>query len=66
MDWETLETYPVDLIIGIEIYRHAVPTEFNMTKNIATIFGNLNARNAQSIGQVALMRPTVILWSYVP
>ena len=68
VDWETLETYPVDLIVGVEIYRHrsSLPQQFNMTRNIATIFGDLGARNAQSIGQTSLMQPTVILWSYVP
>ncbi|MEP6622508.1 MAG: hypothetical protein ABJE47_24515 [bacterium] len=68
VDWATLETYPVDLIIGVEVYLHraSLPSEFNMTRNIATIFGNLTATNAQSAGQTSLMQPTVILWSYVP
>lgn len=68
VDWETLETYPVDLIIGVEVYLHrsSLPTAYNMTRRVATAFGNLQSRNAQSSGQQALMQPTVLLWSYVP
>lgn len=68
VDWATLDEYPVDLIIGIEIYRlpGEVPVAFDMTRNVPTAFGNLNAKNAQVVGEVGLMQPTVVLWSYVP
>lgn len=58
-DWGMLKSYPVDLVIGIEIYRRrsALPVEYNITKLGASVMG------AQ--GQGDLMRPTVVIWTFV-
>lgn len=58
-DWELLKSYPVDLIIGMEIYprRSALPIEFNMTK--------MGSSALSSGGQATLMEATVVIWTYV-
>jgi hypothetical protein len=40
VDYELLRDYPADLVIGIEIYRHNRPTEFNGTRRGATIMSS--------------------------
>ena len=56
-DYDLLRDYPADLVVGIEIYRHGVPTEFNMTRRGPNIMS--------PGGQSNLMRPTVIIWTFI-
>lgn len=57
-DWLTIQSYPADFVIGIEIYarRSLVPVEFGMTK-MGSSFG-------EARGQSNPMRPTVVIWTY--
>jgi hypothetical protein len=57
-DYGSVQDYPAELVIGIEIYRHSRPTEFNGTRSGAT---------ALSPGGIAAsMRPLVVIWTYIP
>lgn len=58
-DWDLLKSYPADLVIGMEIYRKrsSLPTEFNMTK--------MGSSALSQAGQADLMRPTVVVWTFV-
>jgi hypothetical protein len=58
VDYDLLRDYPADLVIGIEIYRHNRPTEFNGTRRGATI---MSAR-----GMANLMMPQVVIWTFIP
>jgi len=58
VDYELLRDYPADLVIGIEIYRHNRPTEFNGTRRGATIMS--------SGGMANLMTPQVLIWTFIP
>ena len=57
-DYESVKDYPAELVIGIEIYRHSRPTEFNGTRSGA---GALSPG-----GQAASMRPLVVIWTFIP
>ncbi len=57
-DYESVKDYPAELVIGIEIYRHSRPTEFNGTRSGANILS--------PGGQAAAMRPLVVIWTYIP
>ena len=57
VDYETLRDYPADLVIGVEIYRHQRPNEFNMTRSGP---GALSA-GGQEAGRQAL----VLIWTYI-
>jgi hypothetical protein len=57
-DYDMLRDYPADLVIGIEIYRHGRPTEFNMTRSAPGILS--------PGGQSALMLPLVVIWTFIP
>ncbi|MEO8336794.1 MAG: carboxypeptidase-like regulatory domain-containing protein [bacterium] len=59
-DWDMLSDYPMDLVIGIEIYkrRGSLPTEFDRTRR-----GSL-AMGANGTGGVA--QHTVLIWTYIP
>lgn len=57
-DYDTMRDYPADLVIGIEIYRHGRPTEFNMTRAAPGILS--------PGGQSALMLPLVVIWTFIP
>ena len=57
-DYESVQDYPAELVIGIEIYRHSRPTEFNGTRRGA---GALSPG-----GQAASMRPLVVIWTFIP
>ena len=80
-DWEELMSYPADLMIGVEIYRHrgAVPNEFNQT------LGEVSSRPRKSFSEPGLAAsapvsrlalgpggsggidaPTVFIWTYIP
>ena len=37
-DYESVRDYPANLVIGVEIYRHSRPTEFNMTRSGPNMF----------------------------
>ena len=54
MDFESIRDYPADLVLGIEIYRHGRPTEFNGTRS-----GPL-ALSGGSQG------PLVLIWTFIP
>jgi hypothetical protein len=58
VDYETLRDYPADLVIGVEIYRHNRPTEFNATRRGPTLLS--------SGGMANLMAPQVLIWTYIP
>jgi hypothetical protein len=57
-DYDMLTSYPADLVIGIEIYRHGRPTEFNMTRRAPGILS--------PGGQAALMLPFIVIWTFIP
>lgn len=60
-DWETLRSYPVELVIGIEIYRRPgqVPIEVAHTLPPSQLAFGDN-------GGHGLARPTVIVWTFIP
>jgi hypothetical protein len=58
LDFRSLEDYPADLVLGVEIYRHGRPTEFNGTRNIPTLLS--------PGGVKALMAPLVVIWTFIP
>ncbi len=58
VDYELLRDYPADLVVGVEIYRHNRPTEFNGTRRGATIMS--------SGGMSNLMTPQVLIWTFIP
>lgn len=58
VDYEDLRNYPADLVIGVEIYRHGRPTEYNMTRRSP---GILSAGGAAASRQVM-----VLIWTYIP
>ena len=57
-DYDMLSNYPADMVLGIEIYRHGRPQEFNMTRSGANIMS--------PGGQRALMLPLVVIWTFIP
>jgi hypothetical protein len=57
-DYGSVRDYPAELVIGIEIYRHSRPTEFNGTRSGAT--------SLSPGGLAASMRPLVVIWTYIP
>jgi hypothetical protein len=57
-DYESVRDYPAELVIGVEIYRHSRPTEFNGTRRGP---GALSPG-----GQAASMQPLVVIWTYIP
>jgi hypothetical protein len=56
LDYEDVRNYPADLVIGIEIYRHNRPTEFNATRRASD--------NVWRTG--GMPGPTVLVWTYIP
>jgi hypothetical protein len=58
MDFESLRTYPADLVLGIEIYRHGRPVEFNGTRNVPTMLSRG--------GLSASMAPLTVIWTFIP
>jgi hypothetical protein len=58
VDYDMLRNYPADLVIGLEIYRHQRPTEFNMTRSAPGILS--------PGGQAAAMQALIVIWTYVP
>ena len=60
IEWETLRDYPIELVVGVEIYRRsaAVPIEFGQTRTGANALG----RN----GSGGIPRVTVLIWTYIP
>ena len=59
-DWDNLQNYPVDLVIGIEIYRRrgSLPTEFDATRGGALALG--------LGGTGGVDAATVLIWTYIP
>lgn len=60
VDWETLAYYPIELVIGMEIYRRrgSLPVEFDRTRGGALALG--------TNGSGGIPRATVLLWTYIP
>lgn len=58
VDYELLRDYPADLVIGVEIYRHNRPTEFNGTRSGPSLFSSGGMRN--------LNMPQVVIWTFIP
>lgn len=58
LDYSDIQDYPAELIAGIEIYRHGRPIEYNTTRRGPTIM--------QPGGQANMMRPLVVIWTYIP
>jgi hypothetical protein len=58
LDYEDIRDYPAELVAGIEIYRHNRPIEVSMTRRGPTIMSRG--------GQSNLMRPMVMIWTYIP
>jgi hypothetical protein len=58
VDYELLRDYPADLVVGVEIYRHNRPTQFNGTRRGASIMS--------SGGMSNLMTPQVVIWTFIP
>jgi hypothetical protein len=58
VDYDLLRDYPADLVIGVEIYRHNRPTEFNGTRRGPTLMS--------SGGMANLMMPQVLIWTFIP
>jgi hypothetical protein len=58
VEYDDLRNYPADLVIGVEIYRHGRPTEYNMTRRAPSI---MSARGAAASRQVM-----VLIWTYIP
>jgi hypothetical protein len=57
-EYEFVRDYPAELVIGMEIYRHSRPTEFNGTRSGPTMMS--------AGGLAASMRPLVVIWTYIP
>ena len=53
-EFEFVRDYPADLVIGMEIYRHSRPTEFNGTRRGPTALSG------------AAEQPLVVIWTYIP
>ncbi len=58
VDYDLLRDYPADLVVGVEIYRHNRPTEFNGTRRGPTMMS--------SGGMANLMKPQVLIWTFIP
>ena len=58
LDYYDIQDYPAEMIAGVEIYRHGRPMEFNMTRRGASIMDRG--------GQANLMRPLVVIWTFIP
>jgi hypothetical protein len=58
VDYDLLRDYPADLVIGVEIYRHNRPTEFNGTRRGPSLLS--------SGGMSNLMMPQVVIWTFIP
>jgi hypothetical protein len=58
MEWGDLVDYPMDLIVGVEVYSRSLPVEFSMTRSGRRSFSQSPAAPLNS--------KTVILWTYIP
>jgi hypothetical protein len=58
MDWDELRDYPLDLIIGVEVYWHGVPVEYSITRRGRQVFSNDRG--------TPIRHANVILWTYIP
>jgi hypothetical protein len=58
MDWDELRDYPLDLVIGIEVYWHGLPVEYSITRR-----GRLTFSNDRG---TPIRHANVLLWSYIP
>jgi hypothetical protein len=56
VDYDLLRDYPADLVIGVEIYRHGRPTEYNMTRRAPSLMSRG--------GSSAAMQPMVLIWTF--
>jgi hypothetical protein len=58
VDYDLLRDYPADLVIGVEIYRHNRPSEFNGTRRGPTMLSAGGMANS--------MMPQVVIWTFIP
>ena len=58
LDYSDIQDYPAELIVGIEVYRHGRPIEYNMTRRGPNIL--------DAGGQANIMRTLVVIWTYNP
>jgi len=58
MEWGDLVDYPMDLIVGIEVYRHSLPVELSITRR-----GRLQFTDDRG---TPLTSKTILLWTYIP
>lgn len=69
VDTATLSNYPMELVIGIEIYRHRseVPIEYSRTSSGGGVgaYGNAGVR-AFSRSNTGIAPATVLIWTYLP
>jgi len=61
-DYDQLRSYPADLVLGVEIYRHTRPIEFNATRpnEVSSGFGS----TGQSLTNGRQANALVIIWTY--
>ena len=62
VDWDFLRNYPADLVLGVEIYRHSRPIEYNGTRpnSVASGFGS----TGRSLTGGRQANALVIIWTY--
>ncbi|MDB4914591.1 MAG: hypothetical protein JWM95_2235 [Gemmatimonadetes bacterium] len=68
-DWETLDHYPAELVIGIEIYRRrgSMATAFDATRAGGLAFGSSASKvNPRSFDKGGTAGWTVLIWTYIP
>ena len=58
VDYDFLLSYPADLVLGVEIYRHGRPIEFNMTRR--------RRQHVSGGGQATASQVLVLIWTYIP
>ncbi len=49
VDYNTVQSYPAELVIGVEVYRHNRPAEYNMTRGGPNMFSSGGAQNASQV-----------------
>jgi hypothetical protein len=62
-DFDDLKIYPADLVLGIEIYRHGRPSEFNGTRSPVD---QALAKPPSGGPPPIPNRPLVVVWTFIP
>jgi hypothetical protein len=55
ISYDAVKDYPADLVIGVEIYRHSRPTEFNGTRTRGLVLSDQKPEG-----------PLVLVWTFIP